>query len=1607
MKIPRKAAAMVLLALFFAPLLFGDVPTGASENTPKINPSDKMSPALLAIAKQGTNCWVDIIIIFEKNAGPNADALLAYYAALGMLEVKTRYTIIPGCLARVRSSILFDLAESPYVASLWEDGTSQSENINYQPLVAQIAGNFTNFTEEIHATDFYNASMPGGNTNGSSAVIAVLDTGVDITGEVQTGGDLAYFGNDTSATNTKFIGAVSMCPDDTLYYSDFTGRGTFNAGVACGTGRWNASYQGVAPGAYYLAVKVFDPLGITYWSFVISGIEWAISHGADIILFGGSIPGLYLDPMSLAFDAASDEGVFCVVPAGDDGPSFMSIDSPGQAMKAICVGAYNSSSGQVASFSSRGPSFDFRTGPDVIAPGVDLISTRAKILATSNGTVGAVSAFNFAGTNIGGIQIPGYNFAGFSGITLPNGSLPTPNYGTPVGDNYTMASGTAAAAAVVAGAIALLIQVFPSVTPELMKIALMRTAHPITGNENVEGAGLIDVYAAYLYLQQYLEMSSIYKFPVTAPVLYPGIVESVDSQNYSSVYNSTPGWQYWDSAMLLSTQAMMTAAVVMNASDFNFTMVDLPLNQFGVLYNYPVESSSGTGLLGEINLNDLLPSPDNNSFHWLSEFQVLRELHLAMDQPMGSEQYLRYVGALEYGPLMVILVVETYEYTTSQILPLPAPPTPTNRVNAYKLNFHFINTGTEPIYNLTFYSYFKADMFLNVSTSTSSLASYSNAQQILPLSPNKVVKHDNATDMLYVDDLDSDPTFVSNYGEIWGTMGFNSTDHPNCSWEIANGVNLLLDITLNHTVLTNTSNYVQGVDDPGWAASWPISSDLLPNQTEAFTGVFGLGIGKDNDTALAVLKDQMSRITSNVTAYNVTDMVILDDTTARIGYLNEIYHTSARFVNVGSVPVQQTNLLFFTNRTLTTGQTEGSFIDTPVTNLVPFQVVTVSADWQPIKEGVYSCAWVAADITALYGNANETTLLNNYLARNVFIISEDAYNSFADAVMYVTPAKMPNDPFALQNPGDFGVCNITIISVQRQDVLQIGYEGQAKNIFFFNQTTVNVTDGYGNLVGAVLVPLIGASPFMQGNLTFFRGSGPVIDRLPIQFFVTGNRGRILFDFVHNYLNIVVTNTTIDLGWDRRLYSTYGTFFNVRQVWANLGNKGASTVTLVPYITLNLTDYGFDISMLNQSAAIAALLQKFLGPYSLSSNIITTNTTNHDILQLFDVLVICDPILGFTPQEITDITNWVDAGGDLLVWARNASYCNVTAVNTLLNQFNLQIAANNSGPVLLVPDNRTDHPIFTGVGNILLQDPVNFTQTQNNTSADSQVLNAPGASTAPIAVAQRGLGKIVAVGDTLCFDADHLADANNTQFAAQIVNWFFERQFTWNLTTTPAQPVVINLGQQAYFNLEAVGPYAPNATQKVIYLMGAANAQGDTVPINLFGFNLPVFPLFRSDGSNFVGHFDSLWDNSSGWYYVTLYEDSAAFPSETFIIPILVLYAPPEPAPIIYQFPGPAYPHIYDIIGILGIVLMSAFLWLYRNEKWKTRLRVTILKDETLYEAQSRINELKALFKQLNRGLDSDVDALEKIRLLLGSQKRLSKTLRDFKKFGDRIGEYYD
>jgi subtilisin family serine protease len=155
------------------------------------------------------------------------------------------------------------------------------------------------------------------------------------------------------------------------------------------------------------------------------------------------------DPLSTTINWATQQGVVCVVAAGNSGPTTYTVGSPGAAESAITVGA-STQDDVIASFSSAGPTEDNRIKPDVVAPGVDIVGARA------------------AGTSMG----------------------------TPFSQYYTMASGTSMAAPQVAGAAALLLDAHPSWKPIQVKMALTNYAKDLGASVLEQGSGRIDVCRA-------------------------------------------------------------------------------------------------------------------------------------------------------------------------------------------------------------------------------------------------------------------------------------------------------------------------------------------------------------------------------------------------------------------------------------------------------------------------------------------------------------------------------------------------------------------------------------------------------------------------------------------------------------------------------------------------------------------------------------------------------------------------------------------------------------------------------------------------------------------------------------------------------------------------------------------------------------------------------------------------------------------------------------------------------------------------------------------------------------------------------------------------------
>jgi serine protease AprX len=84
-----------------------------------------------------------------------------------------------------------------------------------------------------------------------------------------------------------------------------------------------------------------------------------------------------------------------------------------------------------------------------------------------------------------------------AGLRVPGSTIDDLNPDAVVDESYFRGSGTSQATAVTAGAVALLLDHRPDLTPDMVKAILRNTATPIAGaNSSDQGAGLINVRAA-------------------------------------------------------------------------------------------------------------------------------------------------------------------------------------------------------------------------------------------------------------------------------------------------------------------------------------------------------------------------------------------------------------------------------------------------------------------------------------------------------------------------------------------------------------------------------------------------------------------------------------------------------------------------------------------------------------------------------------------------------------------------------------------------------------------------------------------------------------------------------------------------------------------------------------------------------------------------------------------------------------------------------------------------------------------------------------------------------------------------------------------------------
>ncbi|MEI4831363.1 S8 family serine peptidase [Bacillus sp. FJAT-53711] len=183
---------------------------------------------------------------------------------------------------------------------------------------------------------------------GKGVKVAVLDTGIDYNHpdlkDAYKGG-YDFVDNDNDPMETTYADwQKSGKPERNPFTGSpyYTEHGTHVSGTIAGQNKNNSevSVEGIAPDADLYVYRVLGPYGSGTGTAILGGIEKAVADGMDVmnLSLGADINDPYF-PLSTAINYAVLSGVTAVVAAGNSGPDFSTVGSPGTAALALTVGA--------------------------------------------------------------------------------------------------------------------------------------------------------------------------------------------------------------------------------------------------------------------------------------------------------------------------------------------------------------------------------------------------------------------------------------------------------------------------------------------------------------------------------------------------------------------------------------------------------------------------------------------------------------------------------------------------------------------------------------------------------------------------------------------------------------------------------------------------------------------------------------------------------------------------------------------------------------------------------------------------------------------------------------------------------------------------------------------------------------------------------------------------------------------------------------------------------------------------------------------------------------------------------------------------------------------
>jgi serine protease AprX len=451
----KKIVVVLLICLAFMALLGGqagastDIDTTVNTGPVQIDPTVQASvarsqpgdmlPVILTLRQQADLSKVhganpaarQKAVIQALQATANATqgrltSLLNSYHNQGSVNSFTSLWVFNGFSVTATSEVIASLAQDADVFAITPD------DIRIVPALGRAEPNIA----LVDAPALWSQGYTG-----QGVVVASMDSGVDVSHP-----DLS----------SRWRGGSNSWFDPYDQHStpaDVSGHGTWTTGIMVG-GDAGGTSIGVAPGAQWIAVKIFNDQGGSTATAIHQGFQWLLDPDGDPNTADApqavnnswtyANPGCYLD-FEPDLESLRAAGILPVFAAGNGGPYSNSSYSPSNNPAAFAVGAVDNNN-QIYAYSSRGPSTcGGSTGPfpEIVAPGVNILTT---------------------------------------GL-----------YGT-----YNTDSGTSFAAPHVAGGLALLLSAYPNLDAGMQEQALIQSAVDLgaSGPDDVFGYGRLDLLSA-------------------------------------------------------------------------------------------------------------------------------------------------------------------------------------------------------------------------------------------------------------------------------------------------------------------------------------------------------------------------------------------------------------------------------------------------------------------------------------------------------------------------------------------------------------------------------------------------------------------------------------------------------------------------------------------------------------------------------------------------------------------------------------------------------------------------------------------------------------------------------------------------------------------------------------------------------------------------------------------------------------------------------------------------------------------------------------------------------------------------------------------------------